>query len=169
MILVADVLKTISDSRSLELFRTIALTKPDSDMLISKTRLTRKRYYSRISRLMKAGLVKRKNGKYILTAFGKIIYHIALMTMENAVSNYWKFKAIDSLDMSKDLVAGQRKKIIDSLIDNQEIKAILDSYDKSDSQPYADAGQQQQQQQQKELSQLRQELLNRRYTMTYRR
>jgi hypothetical protein len=55
------------------------------------------------------------------------------MTMENAVSNYWKFKAIDSLDMSKDLPAGQRKKIIDGLIDNQEIKAILDSYDKSDS------------------------------------
>jgi hypothetical protein len=171
MILVADVLKTISDSRSLELFRTIALTKPDSDMLISKTRLTRKRYYSRISRLMKAGLVKRKNGKYILTAFGKIIYHIALMTMENAVSNYWKFKAIDSLDMSKDLPAGQRKKIIDGLIDNQEIKAILDSYDKSDSQPYAaDVGQQQQhQQQQKELSELRPELLNRQYTMTDRR
>ena len=171
MILIADVLKTISDSRSLELFRTIALTKPDSDMLINKTRLTRRQYYSKMSRLIKAGLIKRKNGKYTLTAFGKIIYHIALVTMENAVSNYWKFKAIDSLDMSKDLPARQRKKIIDGLIDNQEIKAILDSYDKSDSQPYAaDAEQQQQRQQQKELCQLRPELLNRgRYTMTYRR
>jgi predicted transcriptional regulator len=151
MILVADVLKTISDSGSLELFRIIALTKLDSDSLMSKTRLTRKQYYSRISSLMKAGLIKRKKGKYILTAFGKIIYHIVLVTMENAVSNYWKFKVIDSLEMSKDLPAGERKKIIDSLIDNQEIKAILDSYDKSDSQPYADAGQQQQQQ--KELCQ----------------
>ena len=168
MILVADVLKTISDSGSLELFRIVALTKPDTDILISKTKLTRKQCYSRISRLMKAGLIRRKNGKYILTAFGKIIYH-ALVRMENAVSNYWKFKAIDSLEMSKDLPAGEHKKLIDSLIDNQEIKAILDSYDKSDSQPYADAGQQQQRQQQKELYQLRPELLNRQYTMTDRR
>ena len=76
---------------------------------------------------------------------------------------------IDSPKMSKDLPAVQRKKIIDGLIDNQEIKAILDSYDKSDSQPYADVGQQQQQQQQKELYQLRPELLNRQYTMTDRR
>jgi hypothetical protein len=52
MILVADVLKTISDSKSLELFRIVALTKPDTDILISKTRLTRKQCFSRISRLM---------------------------------------------------------------------------------------------------------------------
>ena len=116
---------------------------------------------------MKAGLIMRKKGKYILSAFGKIIYH-ALVRMENAVSNYWKLKVIDSLEMSKDLPAVERKKIIDSLIDNQEIKAILDSYDKSDSQPYADAGQQQQRQQ-KELCKLRPELLNRLYTMTDRR
>jgi hypothetical protein len=86
--------------------------------------------------------------------------------MENAVSNYWKFKVIDSLEMSRDPPAEERKKIIDSLIDNQEIETILDSYDKSDPQPYADAGQQQRQ---KELRQLRPELLNRRYTMTDRR
>ena len=158
MIFVTDVLKTISNSVSLELFRTVALTKSDTDMLVSKIKLTRKQYYSRMSSLRNAGLIKRKKGKYILTAFGKIIYH-DLVGMEDAVSNYWKFKVIDSLEMSKDVTAGEHKKIIDSLIDNQEIKDILDSYDKSDSQPYADAGQQQQQQ--KELYQLRPELLDR--------
>ena len=144
MILVADVLKAISDKRSLELFRIVALTKPDTDMLISKTKLTCKQYYSRMSRLMNAGLIKRKQGKYTLTAFGKVIYDIAIVTLENAVSNYWKLKAIDSLEMSKALPAEERKKIIDSLIDNQVIKDILDSDDESDSKPYADAGQQQQ-------------------------
>jgi hypothetical protein len=157
MILVTDVLKTISNSVSLELFRTVALTKSDTDMLVSKIKLSRKQYYSRMSSLRNAGLIKRKKGKYILTAFGKIIYH-DLVGMEDAVSNYWKFKVIDSLEMSKDLTAREHKKIIHSLIDNQEIKDILDSYDKSDSQPYADAGQQQQQ---KELYQLRPELLDR--------
>ena len=64
MISVADVLKAISDKRSLELFRIVALTKPDTDILISKTKLSRKQYYSRMSRLMDAGLIKRKNGKF---------------------------------------------------------------------------------------------------------
>ncbi|MFL6324012.1 MAG: hypothetical protein ACJ72C_04515 [Nitrososphaeraceae archaeon] len=73
-----------------------------------------------------------------------MIYDVAIATLENAVSNYWKLKAIDSLEMSKALPAEERKKIIDSLIDNQVIKDILDSDDESDSKPYADAGQQQQ-------------------------
>jgi hypothetical protein len=105
MILVADVLKALSDKRSLELFRIVALTKPDADILISKTKLTRKQYYSRMSSLMSTGLIKRKNGKDTLTAFGKVIYDITLTTIENTINYYWKLKAIDSLAMSNDLPA----------------------------------------------------------------
>ena len=63
MISVADVLKAISDKKSLELFRIVVLVNQDTDILISKTKLSRKQYYSKMSRLMKAGLIKRKNGK----------------------------------------------------------------------------------------------------------
>ncbi|MFL6426171.1 MAG: hypothetical protein ACJ71R_21635 [Nitrososphaeraceae archaeon] len=66
MILAAEVLKAISDNMSLELFRTVAHAKQDTDILISKTKLTRKQYYSRTSSLTKAGLIKRKNGKHTL-------------------------------------------------------------------------------------------------------
>ncbi len=38
IIFVADVLKAISDKWSLELFRIVALTKPDADILISKNK-----------------------------------------------------------------------------------------------------------------------------------
>ena len=143
MVLVIDVLKAISDEKSLELFRIVAHTKLYSDILVSKTRLTRKQYYSRMYRLMKIGLIKRKSGKYTLTAFGRIIYDISLSAMENAVNNYWKLRAIESLRMSKDLPAGERKKIIDSFIDNQQIKDILVRDDNmSDYQSYAEALQQ---------------------------
>ena len=125
MISVADILKAISDKKSLELFRIVARVKQDTDILISKTKLSRKQYYSKMSRLMKAGLIKRKNGKYTLTAFGKVIYYTVLIIMENATSSYWKLKAIDSLEMSNDIPAEERKKIIDSFIDNQEIKDVL--------------------------------------------
>jgi predicted transcriptional regulator len=125
MVLVIDVLKAISDEKSLELFRMVAHTKLYSDILISKTRLTRKQYYSRMSTLMKAGLINKEEGKYTLTASGRIIYHISLAAIENAVNNYWKLQAIESLRKSKDLPAAECKKIIDRFIDNPEIKDIF--------------------------------------------
>src|SRR5919205_1511569 len=136
MVLVIDVLKAISDEKTLELFRMVAHTKLYSDILISKTRLTRKQYYSRMYRLMNVGLIKREEGKYTMTAFGRIIYHISLAAMDNAVNNYWKLKAIESLRMSKDIPAAECKKIIDRFIDNPEIKDIFVRDDNmSDSQP----------------------------------
>jgi hypothetical protein len=152
MILVADVLKAISDNRSLELFRIVALRKPDTDILISKTRLTRKQYYSRMSHLMNAGLIKRKNGKHTLTAFGRVIYDITLISIENAINNYWKLKAIDSLEISDDLPAEERKKLINNLIENHEIKTILVSASKVEDQTYSSIGQQ------KQIRQLKPEL-----------
>ena len=119
MISVADVLKAISDKRFLTLFKIVTLTKPNSEILISKTKLTRKQYYSRMSKLMKANLIKRINGKYTLTAFGKLIYYNPITTIENAASSYWKLKAIDSLEMSYDISIEERQKIIDSFIDNE--------------------------------------------------
>jgi hypothetical protein len=77
MILVTiDVVKTISDEETLELFRNVATTATTTtnstinpfiaDILISKTKLIRKQFYSRMSSLMKPGLIKRNQGKHIL-------------------------------------------------------------------------------------------------------
>ena len=121
---VANVFKSISDDESLGLFRSIALKDSDGESLRSKIKLTRKQYYSRMSRLMKTGLVKRKNGKHVLTAFGKVVYD-AQITIETALNNYWKLKAIDSLEMSSDVPKEERKKLIDNLIENHSIKEIL--------------------------------------------
>ncbi|MFL6405223.1 MAG: hypothetical protein ACJ71M_17315 [Nitrososphaeraceae archaeon] len=129
----AVVLKAICDNRSLELFRIVALAKQDTDTLISKTKLTRKQYYSRVSSLMNAGLIKRKNGKHTMSAFGKVIYYTTLLTIENAVNYYWKLKAIDSFEISNNLTSEEREEVIDNLIDNHEIKTVLVSNYKSES------------------------------------
>jgi predicted transcriptional regulator len=118
------VLTAISDKESLELFRFIAINNEDSDGLRTKTNLTRKQYYSRLSRMTKVGLVKRKKGKHSLTAFGKVVYD-AQTIIEKAVNNYWTLKAIDSIEVSNDLPAEERIKLIDSLLDNSHIKEIL--------------------------------------------
>jgi predicted transcriptional regulator len=120
----ATVLRAIADDKSLELFKTIAQGTIDSENLKSKTKLTRKQYYSRLSRMTKAGLVRKKSGKYLLTAFGKIV-HDAQTTVDNALISYWKLKAIDSLEMSNELPKEEQQKLIDALLDNQELKGIL--------------------------------------------
>ncbi len=98
---VPDVLRAISDDKSLELFNTIHLASGESDIRISTLKLTRKQYYSRMSGLRKAELVERQNGKYILTSFGKIIYDFQ-EKIQNAVQNYRKLKALDSFEVYPD-------------------------------------------------------------------
>jgi protease II len=45
------------------------------------------------------------------------------MKIENALNYYWKLKVIDSLEQSDDhYTEEERKKLIDNLVDNQEIK-----------------------------------------------
>ena len=78
---VANILHAISDDKSLVLFNTIAIDR--SDFLISKVNLTCKQYYSRMSNLIKSDLVSRKNKRYFLTSFGKIVYD-AQKTIEMA-------------------------------------------------------------------------------------
>ena len=122
----ADIINAISDVQSLDLFKAIAQTSADSDILIKMARLTRKQYYSRMSRMTKVGLIQRKNGKYFLTSLGKVTYQAQTM-IENALTDYWKLKAIDSLDSSINigLPRDERDKILNTLIDNQKIKQIL--------------------------------------------
>jgi hypothetical protein len=50
-ITVADIIGSISDARTLAVYKTIAGQKPNSNLLITKMQLTRKQYYSRISNL----------------------------------------------------------------------------------------------------------------------
>jgi hypothetical protein len=74
--------------------------------------------------MTKAGLIKRKNGLYSLTAFGKVVYD-SETAIENAFNIYWKLKAIDSIGISNELPKEEYSKIVDALIDNYEIKDML--------------------------------------------
>jgi CheY-like chemotaxis protein/predicted transcriptional regulator len=140
-----DVLNALSDEKALDIFKIIALSNCDSNILITKTKLTLKQYYSKalsncdsnilitktkltlkqyyskMDSLIKAGLVRKKDGKYCLTSLGKVFYNLQI-TAENALSNYWKLKAIDSFDnLSKE----EYHRFIDGLIDNYNVKKIL--------------------------------------------
>ncbi len=122
---VANILRAISDTMSLNLYKSIATSNGErGEDLLAKTKITRKQYYSRLSSLTKAGLIKRKHGRYSLTAFGKIVYD-SEVAIENAFNIYWKLKAIDSIGISNELPKEEYSKIVDALIDNYEIKDML--------------------------------------------
>jgi predicted transcriptional regulator len=119
------ILYAISDKRGSDIFKSIALATSNTDILITKLNLTRKQYYSRMSNLVQAGLVKRQNGRYLLTSFGKVISSAYLnleAKIDNALDNYWKLKAIDSMELTPQQ---ERNKVISVLIDNQEIQNVL--------------------------------------------
>jgi hypothetical protein len=118
----ATVLRSIADDKSMALFRTIAqsIDGIGSKYLKAKLELTRKQYYSRLTRITKTGLVRKKSGKYALTMFGKVVYD-SQATVDSALSNSWKLKAIDSLEMSNELSEEERQKLIDTLLGKGKI------------------------------------------------
>ena len=99
-----------------------------SQILLSKLNLTRKQYYQRINRLTSLGLINRKNGRYSISSFGRILYEIQ-KTMEIAIQNRWRLVALDSLESSfsaEGMPAENKIKIINTLLgDRDEIKNIL--------------------------------------------
>ena len=124
---VTDVLKKISDDKTLTLFNSIAVSNEDGSIRLREMNLSKKQYYSRLSGLMDAGLIRRRKGKYSHTLVGKIVYD-AHLNIGKALSYYWKLKAIESIEMSS---AGTRlpkeelTQLIDDLIDNHFIKDFL--------------------------------------------
>ena len=60
-----------------DLFNSIA-SEGDPDEYPTGLKMSRKRYYTKLSKLVKTGLIKRKNGIYVLTLFGKAIYEVQL-------------------------------------------------------------------------------------------
>jgi hypothetical protein len=123
---ISYILKKISDDKALTLFNNIALAKDRSPIPLKEMNLSTKQYYSRISGLTSAGLIKKKQGQYRLTSLGKVVYD-AHTVVGKALSYYWKMKAIESIQSSAgpELAGEDMLMLIQSLIDNHQIRDIL--------------------------------------------
>ena len=121
---VGDIIQSISDSKSLDLFRSIAKGSVESEELKETKGLSRKQFYTRTSQLLKQGLIQRNKGSFSLTCLGAIVYH-AQSVIEAGVNNYWKLKAIDSIQSSADIGEHERTKLIKTIIDDSGIESIL--------------------------------------------
>jgi hypothetical protein len=81
-----------------------------------------KRYYTRLSKLKNALVIKRKGRSYELTAFGLVIYDM-IQTVKLAHDLHWKLQVIDAIeDRVPDV---ERRQIIESLIADGSIRRSL--------------------------------------------
>ena len=144
---VVDVLFSISSEKSLSLFKCVVDSKNNNGTIsITKLGLTSKEFYSTIKKLIDVGLVERINGKYQITSLGEIVLN-AQAKVETAIKYYWELKAIDSIISTyRELPREECQRIIDNIIDNDEIKEMLvskNSYNKSTSTALANTAYQQ--------------------------
>ena len=123
---ISFVLEKISDDKALILFNSIALIKDNSPIPLKEMNLSTKQYYSRILGLISAGLIKKKQSHYCLTALGKVVYN-AHTVIGKALSYYWKMKAIESIQSSAGLKLAREdmQLLIENLIDNHQVRDIL--------------------------------------------
>ena len=121
---VGDIIQSISDSKSLDLFRSIAKGNMESEELKETKGLSRKQFYTHTSQLLKQGLIQRNKGSFSLTSLGIIVYH-AQSVIEAGVNNYWKLKAIDSIQSSAEIGEHERTKLIKTIMDDSRIESIL--------------------------------------------
>ena len=87
--------------------------------------ITPHQYYSRLLKLTKAGLIRRENGKYVTTYLGIVVYK-AISLVGTGLKYYWVLKVIESLQAPSAIDSNEViSNLVDSLIDDREIKKIL--------------------------------------------
>jgi len=95
---------------------------------ISKTSLTRRQYYRRLSALAQMGLIVRNNhGKYNMTLFGRLMSE-KIASIEKLVDQYWKIRAIDYIkEATSDDGNNDRLfiELVDNLIEDNQVKRII--------------------------------------------
>jgi predicted transcriptional regulator len=140
-IIIHYILIALCDEKCFSIFKSIAINKNkgaiDSANILSQIKLNSRDYHERLSHLINAGLItpkrriiekdeKEEKDYYAITELGNEVYR-ARRLIEDAIKIEWKLKALDAV-LETFNQTGQKaeiEKVIDSLIDNYEIKDIL--------------------------------------------
>lgn len=87
-------------------------------------KITPKQYYSRSSRLSNIGLVSRRNGEFILTSLGRLVYK-AQSKIATAFSHVSELTMIDAIKSYSGTSEVEQKRIIDKLLDGSELGNLV--------------------------------------------
>ena len=97
-------------------------------VIMDKAGLTHSSFHTSMSMLQDQNLIERRNGKYLITFLGKAVYNVRIL-LEKAVNHYHHLKVIDSIIEKQELSMSEFYKIIDIMIQDYQLKDILNGYD----------------------------------------
>ena len=121
----ANILRVLSRKSYFEIFDVIAnkgIVK--SQTLRTMDRIRDKQYYTTTEKLLKHGLVARKQKVFSLTSLGRVVYH-NMSKIDAAIKEYSTLQSIDSIKGPKEERDRVRKILINDTIKNNDIKRIL--------------------------------------------
>ena len=97
-----------------------------SHFFLSQTGVTRKQFYSNMSKLVnKTGLILRKHGRYVLSNYGKVVFH-SLDIINRGSKHFWALKALDKDEFSDgDIPSEHVSEIGSRLIEDKDILRIV--------------------------------------------
>lgn len=82
-LVLAEILEAISDAKSLELLILVAKSKGcKTKDLMARVQLSRREYYTRMSRFLNSDLIIRRDGKWNLTKFGEVTFGVLTLLVE---------------------------------------------------------------------------------------
>lgn len=119
----SDIFETISDKDSVRMLEMV-VTEPQK--LCTAEFKSRKRYYSRLSKLKEMGLIKRYGPFYEVTAFGSVVYD-TVQTIRKALDAADRLQTIDAMNTNKSsrMPEHSRRGIIESLIPDEKLRRVL--------------------------------------------
>lgn len=119
-----QVFSMLSDRHSLSILK-MAYSGFKASSSIFMGNLSKKQFYVRLKRLRDLGFVEKRGSVYRTTTFGSLIYNGQIRTMEQILANYWNLKAVDVLKSRQDFPLQQKEKVIDEIIQNCNLKQIV--------------------------------------------
>jgi len=121
-----DTLEALSSEPAFKIVKTLSSSsnKSDSLALTEELKLSKKQFYITISRLSNQGIVKRINGEYRLTSFGKLILN-SLNLVEDTIKIYYKTMAIDAIQASRKCTRDEILELVNILVKNDRVKEII--------------------------------------------
>jgi hypothetical protein len=126
-----QILNVLSNSKACLILKT---THEANDLgvaegvIMDKAGLTHSSFHTSMSILQDQSLIERRNGKYLITFLGKAVYNVRIL-LEKAVNHYHQLKVIDSIIEKQELSMSEFYKIIDIMIEDYQLKDILNGYE----------------------------------------
>jgi predicted transcriptional regulator len=119
-----QILNMLSDTNVCDVLKTVYAADNSGVDFANQAKLPPTKIYPLISMLQEQHLIEKRNRKYFITIIGRAVYNTKGL-IEKALRHYCKLKVIDSLIEQQDIPVSELHKVIDTLIDDYQLKDIL--------------------------------------------